>query len=120
MSHAKEVRVFDPAMCCSTGICGPSVDPKLLRFAADLGWLEVKGVIVDRFNLAQQPAVFVSAPAVKAELERLGDAALPIIEVDGHVVSVGVYPSRAELAAMTRVDPPEASPFATRPAPTCC
>jgi Arsenical resistance operon protein ArsD len=34
------VRVFDPAMCCSTGICGPSIDPQLVRFAADLDCLK--------------------------------------------------------------------------------
>ena len=50
------VRVFDPAMCCSTGICGPSVDPELVRFAADLDWLKSQGVSVERFNLSQQPA----------------------------------------------------------------
>lgn len=49
------VRVFDPAMCCSTGICGPSVDPQLVRFAADLDWLKGQGVSVERFNLSQQP-----------------------------------------------------------------
>ena len=47
------VRVFDPAMCCSTGICGPSVDPKLARFAADLDWLKSQGISVERFNLSQ-------------------------------------------------------------------
>lgn len=120
MNRARQVRVFDPPMCCSTGICGPSVDPRLVKFAADLNWLEVKGVLVDRFNLSHQPAAFVAAPAVKAELERLGDAALPVVEVDGAIVSVGVYPSREELAAWTHVDPPEPSPFSTRPAPTRC
>ena len=29
------IRVFDPAMCCSTGVCGPSVEPDLARFAAE-------------------------------------------------------------------------------------
>ncbi len=52
------VRVFDPAMCCSTGVCGPSVDPDLARFSANLDWLKSQGVSVERFNLAQQPAIF--------------------------------------------------------------
>jgi hypothetical protein len=30
------IRVFDPAMCCSTGVCGPSIDPELTRFAGDV------------------------------------------------------------------------------------
>jgi hypothetical protein len=63
------VRVFDPAMCCSTGVCGSSVDPQLVRFAADLDWLKRQGVAVERFNLAQQPGAFVDDAAVKATLE---------------------------------------------------
>ena len=29
----KKIEIFDPAMCCSTGVCGPGVDPELLRMA---------------------------------------------------------------------------------------
>ena len=29
----KKIEIFDPAMCCSTGICGPSVNENLLRVA---------------------------------------------------------------------------------------
>jgi hypothetical protein len=93
------VRVFDPAMCCSTGICGPSIDPQLARFAADLDWLKSQGVSVERFNLAQQPAAFAVDAAVKAALEAKGEAGLPLVKVNGEVKSVGVYPSRNELAA---------------------
>lgn len=30
----KKIEIFDPAMCCSTGVCGPSVNPELIRVAA--------------------------------------------------------------------------------------
>ena len=93
------VRVFDPAMCCSTGVCGPAVDPQLAQFAADLGWLKSQGVSVERFNLSQQPAAFVADAAVKHALESRGEASLPLVEVDGDVKSSGTYPSRDELAA---------------------
>lgn len=42
------IRIFDPATCCSTGVCGPSVDPRIVRFAADLDWLRTQGVSIDR------------------------------------------------------------------------
>lgn len=93
-----EIRIFDPAMCCSTGICGPSVDPKLTRFAADLAWLKSQGISVERFNLAQQPAAFATDTAVVAALEAKGEASLPLVKVNGEVKSSGVYPSRDELA----------------------
>jgi hypothetical protein len=97
------VRVFDPAMCCSTGVCGPSVDPQLARFSADLDWLKGQGVTVERFNLAQQPGAFAEDAAVKAALETKGEAGLPLVKVNGAVRSSGVYPSRDELAAWAGV-----------------
>ncbi len=98
------IRVFDPAMCCSTGICGPSVDPQLARFAADLDWLKSQGVSVERFNLSQQPAAFAGDAAVKAALEASGEAGLPLVKVNDEVKSSGIYPSRAELSAWVGLD----------------
>lgn len=97
------VRVFDPAMCCSTGICGPAIDPQLVRFAADLDWLKGQGVAVERFNLSQQPAAFAEDAAVKFALETKGEAGLPVVKVNGEVKSSGTYPSRDELAAWAGV-----------------
>jgi len=105
------VRVFDPAMCCSTGICGPSVDPQLARFAADLDWLKSQGVSVERFNLSQQPAAFADDVAVKTALETKGEAGLPLVKVNGEVKSSGTYPSRDELAAWAGAGAPVASLF---------
>jgi hypothetical protein len=98
-----DVRVFDPAMCCSSGVCGTSVDPQLARFAADLHWLKARGVSVLRFNLSQQPGAFADDGAVKAALEAKGEAGLPLVKVNGEVKSSGVYPSRGELAAWAGV-----------------
>jgi hypothetical protein len=71
------VRVFDPAMCCSTGVCGPSVDPQLARFSADLEWLKSQGVSVERFNLAQEPAAFAEDQAYGLPSKRKGRLACP-------------------------------------------
>ena len=73
-----KLQVFDPAMCCSTGVCGPSVDPALPRFAADLEWLKSKGLEVERYNLAQEIAAFTSNPVVKAALNSQGTKCLPL------------------------------------------
>lgn len=92
------IHVFDPAMCCSTGICGPSVDEQLVRFAADLDWLKSHGVQVERFNLSQQPAAFAADVEVRDALQAKGEAALPLIKVNADVQSMGMYPSRGQLA----------------------
>ncbi len=101
----KLLEVFDPAMCCSTGVCGPQVDPKLVHFAADLDWLKSRGLDVRRYNLARQPAEFARNAAVAKLLADAGTAALPALLVDGVLVSQGRYPDRAELAALGGLKP---------------
>lgn len=113
------VRVFDPAMCCSTGICGPAVDPQLARFAADLDWLKGQGVSVERFNLAQQPGAFAEDQVVRSTLETKGEAGLPLVRVNGEVKSSGGYPSRSELAAWAGVRVPVTIPL-TAVSGGCC
>lgn len=105
--------VFDPPMCCSTGVCGPSVDPLLAAFAADVDWLTSKGVSVSRYNLAQDPQAFVSHPLVNEMLQREGDACLPLLLMNGEVVGRGAYPRRQELARLTGL---EASASTAKPA----
>lgn len=97
------IEVFDPPMCCSTGICGPKVDPVLLSFAADLHWLAGQGVAVERYNLAQQPQAFASSEVVRVAMERDGTECLPVILANGSIVSKGSYPKREELARLAGV-----------------
>jgi len=101
------VSVYDPALCCSSGVCGPSVDPALSEAAADLAWLESAGVQVERFNLAQQPQAFASNERVLEMMRSEGESALPIVLLDGELLAQGRYPSRAELAVAAGVSPAE-------------
>ncbi len=96
-----KVEVYDRAMCCSTGICGPQVDPVLPRFAADLDWLKSQGHSVTRHNLSQNAAQFATHDLVKKMLEENGVQCLPLIMVDDQVVSRNDYPSRENLALWT-------------------
>lgn len=102
------IQVFDPAMCCSTGVCGPSVDPGLPRFAADLDWLARQGARVERFNLSQQPSAFAVNTIVRSTLHEQGPDCLPMVLVDGAVVCQGKYPSRAMLAKLIDAELPPA------------
>ncbi len=98
-----KLQVFDPPMCCSSGVCGPSVDPALPRFAADLEWLKSKGVTVERYNLAQDTAAFTHNATVKKALHASGTRCLPMLLLDGQVIASGAYPKREELAGCTGV-----------------
>ena len=95
-----KLEVFDPAMCCSTGVCGAEVDPRLPRFAADLEWVAKQGVQVARHNLAQDPAAFVANATVRDLIGRLGSSCLPLVLHNQKILMKGRYPSRAQLAAM--------------------
>jgi alkylhydroperoxidase/carboxymuconolactone decarboxylase family protein YurZ len=105
MKDVKEkvsVEVFDPAMCCSTGVCGPDVDDSLADFANDVKWLKSQGVNVQRFNLGQEPEAFKMNPQVLSRLQKGGSEVLPIIFVNGEIVSEGGYPDRESLIRWTK------------------
>jgi hypothetical protein len=99
----KKLEVFDPPMCCSTGICGPKVDPALVQFAADLQWLSSQGVQTERYNLAQQPQAYSANETVMAALVQYGQECLPLVLLDGAIVSKGRYPARKKLAQLAGV-----------------
>lgn len=99
----KSVTIYDPAMCCSTGICGAEVDQNLVDFAANLDWLKSEGVSITRFNLSQEPAEFASNNTIKSVLEQSGVEGLPVIMQGTKMHSSGRYPGRAELAEMAGV-----------------
>ncbi len=97
----KTIQVYDPPMCCSTGLCGTEIDPALVSFAALLTQLGQKGVKVERYNLGQQPMAFVQNPTVKALLDKEGVEVLPLIFVDGEVRVKGRYLTDTERAALS-------------------
>lgn len=113
------IQIFDPAMCCSSGVCGVDVDQHLVSFAADLDWARQNGARVERFNLAQQPMAFAENALVRGFLERSGAEALPLILVDGEFALAGRYPNRGELARWAAIADIPVVAEAT-PAKSCC
>lgn len=101
----KTVQVYDKPMCCSTGVCGPEVDPVLPQFAADLDWLKSQGHNVERYNLAQQPQAFIENKAIHQVLSTEGTDSLPVVVIDGEIVSRKVYPTRDGLSALVNGSP---------------
>jgi hypothetical protein len=94
----KVMQIFEPAMCCSTGLCGVSVDPELLRISAVLNTLENNGITVQRYNLSSAPQEFINNQGVSALLNKNGVDALPATVVDGEIVLTGRYPTNEEIA----------------------
>lgn len=98
-----KMTIFDPAMCCSTGVCGPSVDPELLRVAAVLEDLKKSGIEVVRHNLSSEPQAFMRSEMVAHALNEKGIKALPITMVDGKIVKSGSYPTNEEFSRLLGV-----------------
>lgn len=93
-----KIEVFDPVLCCSTGICGVDIDQQLIDFAADSAWAVKQGGQIHRFNLGQEPLEFANNTVVNAFLQRSGQESLPLVLVDGDIALAGRYPTKNELA----------------------
>lgn len=96
------IEIFDPPMCCPTGLCGPTIDPALLDVHEAILRLEREqngAARVVRYLLTQQPAKFMEYPEVLGRLKRHGVNALPITTLGGRIVKERAYPTYEELAA---------------------
>lgn len=93
-----KIEVFEPALCCATGVCGEDVDQQLVTFSADLDFIRSHGGDITRYNLASEAQAFADNDAAKAFLHVSGSAGLPLILVDGVTAMTGRYPDRAQLA----------------------
>jgi len=119
------IEVFEPALCCNTGVCGTDPSQALISFTADCSYLASRGVRVLRHNLANDPQAFVDNGTVRAFLDVVGSAGLPLVLVDGVTVATGSYPDRAylEQLALPHPDEPVHNDLgltAAGPAESCC
>ncbi|MDB1941424.1 arsenite efflux transporter metallochaperone ArsD [Clostridium tertium] len=99
----KKMIIFDPAMCCSTGVCGPSVNPELLRVSTLINNLNSKGILVERYNLTSNPQIFVDNKTINEILMKQGVDVLPVTVVDGKVVKMGSYPTNDEFCNLLEI-----------------
>jgi hypothetical protein len=99
----KEMTIYEPAMCCPTGLCGVGVDPELLRISAVLGSLKKNGVEVQRFNLTNAPAEFVKNSEINELISAKGVRELPAVVLDGRIVITGRYPANKEFISLLEV-----------------
>lgn len=96
----KKMQIFEPAMCCPTGLCGVSVDQELLRISTALNALKKNGIEVDRFNLTSAPMEFINNKAINDLLNTKGVDELPAIVLDGEIVLTGRYPTNEEFTKL--------------------
>jgi len=101
-------------MCCSSGVCGPNVDKRLVQLNAALEWLRSQGVEVERYNPNHHYEAFANNAIVVKAVNDHGTSCLPLILLNGKIVSHSTYPSRDELAAIIGLDRSGSTPRADR------
>lgn len=94
----RKLEIYEPPLCCPTGVCGPAPDPALLRLQEDILRWKKEGVAVERFAINQVPRRFLSNPTVIDLLTREGQEVLPVALLDGKVVAKGKYPSYEQVS----------------------
>jgi len=95
----KTLKIYDPAMCCSTGVCGTDVDTELVQLASYLKNLDACAVKVERYNLSQEPAAYTTGKIAEI-LKEKGTDALPLLLIDDEVISEGEYPALEKLTSL--------------------
>ena len=100
-----KVEIYDPAMCCSSGLCGPGIDPVLIKVNEAVLSLKKQGVEVARFNLAQQPKEFMANKKVADLLHKNGIKALPVTIINEEVFKTGEYSSYDDLCKALDIEP---------------
>jgi hypothetical protein len=97
MGDRPDVQIFDPPMCCPTGMCGPTIDQTLLDVSEMIVQLQSDGYQVERYQMTTHPAVFVANAEVMKLIREKQLAALPIIVVSGVIIAEGRYPGLSEI-----------------------
>lgn len=113
----KKMCIYEPALCCETGLCGVNVDPELLRISTALNTLKNEGVVIERYNLNNAPMEFVKSSIVNQYVNEKGVDGLPVVTVDGEIVLAGRYPANDEI--LTLLDLP-AELLLPKGAASCC
>jgi len=108
-----QIQLYEEAMCCSTGVCGPDPDDELVELSAALDQLEdeFEDAEISRANMQHNIDEFLNTEEIYDLVETNGPDILPITTVDGEIVAKEEYLSYDELAAKLsdrQSDPQEA------------
>lgn len=98
-----EVKIYDPALCCPTGLCGVNIDPELMRIAVVIESLKKKGILIERFNLRDNPQVYVDTKVVNDFIQKESIDNFPITTLNGVIVLTKSYPSNKQISEWIEV-----------------
>lgn len=120
------IRIYEPALCCESGVCGTDSDASLVTVTADVRRLKDLGADIERHNLATDPTSFIENDTVRGFMHTVGSKGLPLTVVDGVTVATGTYPSRdqlldfAGLGDSSKIEPARSELGLTAKSGGCC
>jgi len=94
----KKLEIYEPPLCCPTGVCGPAPDPALMNLQENILRWRKEGIAVERLAINQAPQRFMENKGVVDLLTREGQEVLPISILDGVVVCKGKYPQYGQIS----------------------
>jgi hypothetical protein len=115
----KTLKIFEPAMCCDTGLCGPSLDPELFRISTVISILKKHNIMIGRYNLSNAPQEFVTNPVVNQFVMQSGVDELPLSLLNGQIVKTKTYPTNQEICLWLEL-PEHTLDGVLRLKPKCC
>lgn len=94
----RKLEIYEPPLCCPTGVCGPAPDPALAALQENILLWKKEGIAVERLAINQAPQRFMANKTVVDLLTREGQEVLPLAVLDGKVVCKGKYPTFDQVA----------------------
>jgi hypothetical protein len=113
----KSIQIFESISFNKSNSNAADTNQQLLNFADEAKWAEQNAIQIERFTIEQQPEAFDNCPVVKDFLKGSGQAALPLILVDGESILSGRYPNRVELTKWSQLFQPV---IELKPISGCC
>jgi len=94
-----KLEFYEKSMCCSSGVCGPSVDKNLVRMSEIIDYLKNKysDLEVKRYQPQTHGMAFMVAREVQKLVKEEKMKALPITTVNGIIIKKGAYPTLEEI-----------------------
>lgn len=99
----KAVRIYEPVMCCNTGVSGVGIDSELMRMSKLMKIFLKEGMDVKRLDLSKTPQEFMKNTEVMGLIQEKKTDILPITVVEDKVVLMGRYPTNEEFAKFLEI-----------------
>ena len=94
------LEIFEPSLCCESGVCGPEPDKVLIDLQNTIQLLKKAGIETKRYAINQTPIVFVQNAIVREYIKANGPGKLPLALLNNQIIKSGGYPTIDDLKVL--------------------